>query len=497
MYTFVYVFSSSCCMKHCTNCGHELKGDLAFCPNCGQKMKRSVDNTPSQEEASLLAASTPASEQPQPTPPRAKKPSSKKKKVLWITLIAVVALLAIAHFTIKAITDPSKKIVAMHEAYQKEDAKAFLNEFTIGKDVHSDASSFLAYVQGQDWSSIREAMQYNITSLEKNGIADTVTTNDDDFVRLVKKDILGGLYYTIDFELVPITQSVYNDDFKNIEFTTDGVTKTLEKEKATTIGKFLPGDYKWSAVLNSEFGKLPFDGTMLVGGQADKSFELELNPHYATISSNNPEAILYVNGQSTDQKIYDNDKIGPLPLDGSVKVQAVVTDGGKTYKTKEIKVQKSDITLDFDYITAQQQAAERESELSDLAYENESKVIDFYQSYRKAYESDLNNHVYDATSYYLQSGSKAEKELKAFFPQYVSDDEISNHTNIVKSFDAIDTNTFRLVSNEDYTFYSHEGPRYDYEYMRTYTIVKSGSNYVITNIEKQKISEEVTDEDDY
>ncbi|WP_010302286.1 TcaA 3rd/4th domain-containing protein [Kurthia senegalensis] len=485
-------------MKHCTNCGKEIKDDLSFCPNCGQKTKRTVDKV-SSEEASLLAKTAPTTEHPQSTL-QASKPSSKKKKGLWITLIAVVALLAIAHFTIKAMIDPSKKIVAMHEAYQKEDAKAFLNEFTLEKDTHADADSFLSYMQGQDWSSVRQAMQENLVVLDKTDMADPITTEDDELIRLVKKDILGGLYHTVDFELIPIKQSVYNDDFDNIEFTTDGVTEKLEKEKATELGKFLPGDYKWSAVLTTEFGKLPFDGTMLVGGEADKAFELELNPNYATISSNNPDAILYVNGQSTEKTIYDENTIGPLPLDGSVKVQAIVKDGGKTYKTKEVKVQKSDIRLDFEYIAEQEQAAARASELSDIAYENESEVIDFYQSYRKAYESDLNNHVYDATSYYLQSGSKAEKELQAFFPQYVDGDEISNHTNNVASFKAIDTNTFQLISNEDYTFYSHEGPRHDYEYRRTYTIVKNGSNYVITNIAKQKISEEITDDessDDY
>ncbi|MBO2537702.1 zinc-ribbon domain-containing protein [Rummeliibacillus suwonensis] len=87
-----------------------------------------------------------------------------------------------------------------------------------------------------------------------------------------------------------------------------------------------------------------------------------------------------------------------------------------------------------------------------------------------------------------------EKEDKSYFPKFVDDDEISNHTNDISNLVAINDTTFKFDTNEQYTFYSHEGPTIDYDYKKTYTIQSSSDSYIIKTIESEKISEEEYDE---
>lgn len=154
-------------------------------------------------------------------------------------------------------------------------------------------------------------------------------------MKLVKKPILGGLYNKVSFEVIP-THVEIGTDFENVQFTFNNDKTELDDKKSVFIGEFLPGEYKWSAILKAELGDIPFKGEMEVGRHAlsnEEVINLEIEPKYATITTNSYDATLLVNGKQTESNFYGENKIGPLPLNGSVKVQAEVTDNGKKYKT--------------------------------------------------------------------------------------------------------------------------------------------------------------------
>lgn len=485
-------------MSICKNCGTASEDGQLFCQKCGHALTEDENpkHAPDEDVKKEVVTSPTTNEVSQSRWQKQK--MSKKNKLTLLSSIVIIILLLAGHLTMKSITDPTKIITAMHEDFEKEDTKAFLGHFDYDKKVHTDAKGFYDYIDEQSWPHIRSQLLANIKSLKENGLADPIYDEDGNkLIKISSKPVLGGLYHKVSFKLVPIHVTVASE-YDHVEFTSTDKTIELTSDEDTYLGDYLPGTYKWSAILKSEYGNLPFDGKMHMTDAEDnkQTFKPEIEPDYVTVHSNNEDAIVYINGKSTKKSIYNIDSIGPVPLDGSVTLQAIVTDDGKTYKTDKVKVKETDITLDFKYIEDQITKAEQEEKLADLADEQYDDIEDFYTRFREAYESDVNNHVYDATSYYIASNSKLEKDYKSYFPKFVDDDEISNHTNELNNLVAINNTTFKFDTNESYTFYSHEGPTIDYNYKKTYTIQTSKGSYVIINIDSEKISEEENDDYD-
>lgn len=477
----------------CKNCGASYDDGQLFCQKCGHALTE--DENPQQapdEDVKKEVLTTPPTTNDVSQSRWQRQKMSKKNKLTLLSIIVIIILLLAGHLTMKSITDPTKIITAMHEDFEKEDVKAFLGHFNYEKKVHIDTNDFYDYIDEQSWPNIRSQLLANIKTLKENGLADPIYDgNGNKLIKIESKPILGGLYHKISFKLVPIHVSVASN-YDHVQFTSSDKTIELSSVENTYLGDYFPGTYKWSAILKSEYGNLPFNGKMQLTDAEDneQTYIPEIEPDYITIHSNNEDAIIYINGENTKKSIYDLESIGPVPLDGSVTVQAIVTDNGKTYKTDKVKVKETDIILDFKYIEDQKKKKEQEKKLADLADEHYNDIKDFYTRFREAYESDVNNHVYDATSYYITSDSKLAKDYKSYFPKFVDDDEISNHTNILSNLVATNNTTFTFDTNESYTFYSHEGPTIDYNYKKNYTIRSSGGSYVITNIKSEKISEE-------
>ncbi|MBO2535699.1 TcaA 3rd/4th domain-containing protein [Rummeliibacillus suwonensis] len=481
-------------MGICKNCKTAYEEGQLFCQKCGHPL---TEEEHSQQPQETGQTDVPAPTiQENPSSRWSKQKMSKKNKVTLFSIIAIILLLIVGHLTMKSITNPTKIVTAMHEDFEKENAKAFLRHFDYDQKVHTDTEGFYDYIDEQSWPKIRSQLLNNLESLQKNGLADPVyDQNGNKIIKVVNKPMLGGLYHKVSFELVPIHVSVASD-YDHVQFTSTDKTIELSSDEDNFLGDYLPGTYKWSAILKSQYGKIPFDGKMVITNAEDneQTFTPDIEPSYVTIHSNNEDATIYVNGKSTKTTVYDSDAIGPLPLNGSVTAQAIVKDNNRTYKTDKVKVTDSDITLDFQYIKDQIDKEEEQQHLVDLVDEQYEDIEDFYDRFREAYESDVNNHIYDATSYYIVDGSQLEKDYQSYFPKFVDDDEIDNHTNEMSNLVALNDTTFKFDTNEDYTFYSHEGPTVDYSYKKTYTIQSSGDSYIIKAIDSEKISEDEYDE---
>ncbi|MBQ0139742.1 MAG: hypothetical protein KBT36_10620 [Kurthia sp.] len=210
---------------------------------------------------------------------------------------------------------------------------------------------------------------------------------------------------------------------------------------------------------------------------------MEIEADYATISSNDEDAILYINDKSTKKSIYEMNKIGPLKLDGSVKVQAKIKEGAIEYKTDIVKVDREEITLDFKHITAENAAIEKKQSLIQLADENYDAIETFYHDYRAAYVEDYNNHEFNYTRQYVAENSKPAKELLSFFenPKNVKyESSITTGNNTMSDLVAVNDTTFRFTSRAIYSSSDNLGATHDYDVTKVYTVVTSGDSYLIT-----------------
>lgn len=482
-------------MRFCKNCGAAAEEkDQQFCKACGFSLNEQTGESISDGEAtSQVDLNKELDEVNEPNYIADEQPHNPKKNKWWLyALIAAVVLLGIAHFAMKSYVNPTKTIKAMDEDFQKENKKGFLDHFDYSSKTHADADSFYDFVEEQSWGDLRSGLLVNAEAVKNGDLTDPILDNDgNNLFKLIKEPVLGGLYNKVSFEVVP-TRVEIASEFDKVQFTSEKEKVELDGKEPTYIGEFLPGEYKWSALLKASLGDIPFDGKMKVGREAESNkeeIELDIKPAYTTILTNNNDAELLVNGKETEFDFYSEDSIGPLPLDGSVTIQAVVTDGGTKHKTDVHKVKEKEVELNFKYLVDQQVQEKATEELETLAYENAEKIESFYQDFRKAYESDVNNHVYNAVPSYVVAGTALDKQYAGYFVDFTEDDRIDNYYNNLSDLQAVDQKTFKFDTAEDYTFYSHKGTTIDYSFKKTYTLVKSGTSYKINAIDSKKVSQ--------
>lgn len=472
-------------MKFCTNCGKATNDEKElFCTDCGQVFKNEEKSSPQKNQQTFNVAeesSTP------PNPPTQK--MSKKKKYAFITILSLFLLLVIGHFTIKTMISPEKTIKAMNDDFTSNKPKDFLKHFNYDQKISADAEGYYDYIDKQSWSTVRQSLLDQTQTLEKGGFVDPITDSDgNDMIRIVEKPLVGGLYNKVSFEIIPLdllvaiefdNNSSPAEDYSAV-FKHDKTTKKLTLDEWTSVGSYLPGSYDWTTEIQNQFGDLPFEGSMLLGeniSENEEKMTLALDAEFLTIESNNTDAILFINGKSTDTKISDKNEIGPLKLDSSVTIQAKVTEGGKEYKTKKVKAEKSVAQLNFDYIEDQ----EKQDALNDMVSVNEYSLENLFLSYRQAHEDTLNTGSNSYISGYIASSTLAED-----FERLAKADPLlkeNNHTNNILSITAIDENNYSLLSEEKYTFYFDDYRIEEWKLSRTYTIEYIDESFKITNAE--------------
>lgn len=468
-------------MKFCTNCGKATNDENElFCTNCGYVFK-----SEDQKEQKTLNSTEEISKQSVPNNQK----MSKKKKFGLITILSLFILLLIGHFTIKTMISPEKMIKAMNDDFTAEKPKDFLKHFDYDQKINADAEGYYDYIDDQNWSTIRDQLLTQTQTLEEGGFVDPITdSNNNNMIKIVEKPFLAGLYKKLSFEIVPINLLVAIE-FENNNDTVDDYSATFKKDNDsidlitdewTSVGSYLPGSYEWDTEIQNQFGDLPFSGSMLLGENINDNEEkltLVLDAKFLTIETNNTDATLFINGKSTDTKIYDKNEIGPLELDGSVTVQAKVTDEGKEYKTKSVKATKNIIQLNFDYIENQ----ERQEELNELVSSNEYSLENLFLSYRQAHEDTLNSGSNSYIGDYIASS-----KLAGDFVKLAKADPLlkeNNHTNNILSITAIDENNFSLLSEEKYTFYFDDFRIEEWKLSRVYSIEYIDGSFKITKAE--------------
>jgi hypothetical protein len=126
---------------------------------------------------------------------------------------------------------------------------------------------------------------------------------------------------------------------------------TIEDEE--TFGPLMPGEYTVKAVYEGDYGKVEqqekVDTADFVSETA--SIDFKWSDYFIPVASNYEDAVLYVNNQSTKMQIGEVAEIGPVPLDGSVKVSVQKKFKDKVRKSDEIalteKVTRADLAIDY------------------------------------------------------------------------------------------------------------------------------------------------------
>ncbi|MDZ4476617.1 zinc ribbon domain-containing protein [Bacillus cereus] len=314
-------------MKFCGTCKKNVADHLNFCPECGSKVEVIVDNT----AASYTELQTET------------KPVKSKKNLFVIIGFAIIAALLFGAYKFGAYKfSKEKQVNVMIEAFQKKDINA-IDEFVKANDSSlkiktEDLKAYMRYLQ-ENPSYNKQLLSY----LQKETVDQKLTKDKSSFKdgEIVEEGKEWFLYPKYKFSMKSYYMSVsttaknaeiYVNDKKEAELSSDKTSKEL--------GPYFPGTYVVKATAKTELTELETEKEVdLADEQSEKvKVDLSLEGKYVSISSDESDATVFVNGKKRGKLNYGSYKLGPVSTDETVEVHLEKTTDLGVMKSESVKI---------------------------------------------------------------------------------------------------------------------------------------------------------------
>ncbi|WP_242234548.1 zinc ribbon domain-containing protein [Bacillus cereus group sp. BfR-BA-01316] len=309
-------------MKFCGTCKKQVAGHLNFCPKCRSKLEEiSGDTAASSEEIQLET-----------------RPVQINKNIfLIIGFIVIVALLFGANKFSK-----EKQVNVMIEAFQNKDVSA-IDEFVKVDDPGlkvkpEDIKAYIRYLK--DNPSYNKALLSYLQKeeVDENSASDTASFRDGKIIEDGKEWFLYPKYkfsvksYYMNVSTTAKNAEIYVNDKKETELSSDKTSKEL--------GPYFPGTYVVKAKAKTELAELETEKEVDLADEKNGTVEvnLSLEGNYVTISSDENDATVFVNGKKRGKLNYGSYKLGPVPTDETVEVHLEKNAEFGVMKSESIKV---------------------------------------------------------------------------------------------------------------------------------------------------------------
>ncbi|PEC06905.1 hypothetical protein COM98_00795 [Bacillus cereus] len=314
-------------MKFCGTCKKNVADYLNFCPECGSKVEVIVDNTAA--SYTELQSET--------------KPVKSKKNLFLIIGFAVIAALLFGAYKFGAYKfSKEKQVNVMIEAFQKKDINA-IDEFVKANDSSlkiktEDIKAYMRY--------LKENPSYNkqlLSYLQKETVDQKLTKDkssfkDGEIVEEGKEWFLYPKYkfsmksYYMSISTTAKNAEIYVNDKKETELSSDKTSKEL--------GPYFPGTYVVKATAKTELTELETEKEVdLADEQSEKvKVDLSLEGKYVSISSDESDATVFVNGKKRGKLNYGSYKLGPVSTDETVEVHLEKTTDFGVMKSESVKI---------------------------------------------------------------------------------------------------------------------------------------------------------------
>ncbi|HFR4154369.1 MULTISPECIES: zinc ribbon domain-containing protein [Bacillus cereus group] len=314
-------------MKFCGTCKKNVADHLNFCPECGSKVEVIVDNT---------AASY--------TELQSETKSVKSKRNLFLIIgLAIIVILLFGAYKFGAYKfSKEKQVNVMIEAFQKKDINA-IDEFVKANDSSlkiktEDIKAYMRY--------LKENPSYNkqlLSYLQKETVDQKLTKDkssfkDGEIVEEGKEWFLYPKYkfsiksYYMNVSTTAKNAEIYVNDKKEAELSSDKTSKEL--------GPYFPGTYVVKATAKTELTELETEKEVdLADEQSEKvKVDLSLEGKYVSISSDESDATVFVNGKKRGKLNYGSYKLGPVSTDETVEVHLEKTTDFGVMKSESVKI---------------------------------------------------------------------------------------------------------------------------------------------------------------
>jgi uncharacterized membrane protein YvbJ len=473
-------------MMFCKNCGHKIADGHEFCSECGQPVS-SGQNKP--EQSSQRAAKTPSN-----------KKMSKKSKGIVASVIALVVLLGGTYYTVnKTIMSPKAVSEGFVKAVKEKDiekVKSYVNEGQMELKANNEQTeAFITYLteNPKTFSDIADVLDSEATafenadSKEEQAVLNSVES-EEGYADLHKEGKKWGLFDHYTVRIHPFYANVTSEE-DNTEIFIDNkkVSTVNSNDKAEdNVGPFLPGKHEIKAVVNGTYGKIDETEKINTANGREINVSFDWYDHYVDVYSDYEDATLYVNGKSTKEQVKDVEQIGPIPMDGSVKVYAKCQFSSGVKKTKVVEIRKNtdEVALMFDI--------DESSSISTDIEEESNKEQDSSAQDEKSIEETITSH-YDSISSddFSQAFSyfSAARKSKLEYDKW-TDGFGGNIRDVVNEVSVTEVNGNEAIAYIEMTSYdaNGDGTTLVQEWEGSWDLVKEGNTWGLGKAHLEKVS---------
>ncbi|HHW70394.1 MAG TPA: hypothetical protein GX392_03505 [Clostridiales bacterium] len=242
----------------------------------------------------------------------------------------------------------------------------------------------------------------------------------------------------------------------------------IDDEYMLEYGPILPGKHTIELKYDGDYIELEEEDEVIFLDKYESTIyhSIYLDGDYVWIDSDYPEADLLINGKDSGKTIEELDYLGPVPLDGSIVLQAKLDIGEEILESEEVIVDDDYIYLEFvDDIEEPYDFYEEELFLEDALYE----LID---SYEHDMVSAINFNDFYLVDMYIQDDSplyKSQKNLVESLNEKGFSEELLDYEII--DFDTVADDELDVEVYESHIIIDSDGNQEMVEHIWIYTVI--------------------------
>ena len=397
-------------MKFCTKCGNKITDEKPFCTCCGNDLRNETSNSTAETtetqsgENATLDTFTPV-ENYTPTPKLSKK-SNIAIVIFIILIITAVAIIKVGN----SLSDPNKLVTRFEKDVSSNNASdlatiLYSSDSSLKVDSKS-ISPLLSYFKSTPEYLTKVIQNLKDDAISPNNIKNLSLTSGNTLTLANDgKNFLIFPKYKINIKpsFIKITSAV-KDVTLSINNTEIGKSDTNNSTKE--FGPYIPGNYSILANYKGKYVTLnkpyPVDLAATTNGISELSVFDDLS--YLNISSDYPNAKIYVDGKDANVTVKDATHFGPI--NNSSKIYATYVEDGKTLKSKEYSItsENTDLFLSFEDST---------NGLSDV----KSQLKDLLWNYASYFVVAVNTNNVSLIDPYVTPGSELYKAQQSYIPR--------------------------------------------------------------------------------
>lgn len=328
-------------LRFCKECGTQLHEKEQFCRKCGTPVSLEKDETkrgtpvtenetstitPTEKTQGGISQNQSRVGHGKNTTPR--KPMSKKTKILLSTSLVLVIGFVTTYFILSSVYTEDKAVEKFKQALSDQDAKTLADMiYSENTDMKIDKDTIGGFLDFLDKNpsykdELVESLKDQATSI-KNSDAEEATASSS-VMSLTKQGKKLLLFDDFKFKVQPYYFTV-STNYKDTDlYLNDEKVATADTDDFTEeLGPFLPGLYQVRAELENDYATFDYEEELVLFDEtSDDYVDVDMEGHTVDVEADNNNGTLLVNGEKTDLNIEEDPSFGPVPLDGSVTVQA-------------------------------------------------------------------------------------------------------------------------------------------------------------------------------